>query len=316
MDTIKNYFINEKNMPLVLEPLTHDLDIATWVHNNNTDIQKALRQHGAILFRGFDINSIASFEKFVSTMNPDLFSEYGDLPKEGDKTYKSTPYPEDQKILFHNESSHMHCWPLKQWFCCLQPSVEGGETPIIDCRKIYQALPTEILEQFKQKKLKYVRNFIEGIDVSWQAFFHTDNKSVVEQYCKQNGIEFEWKKNNGLRTSQTRSAVTVHPVTNEPIFFNQIQLHHSYFLPTETREFLKSIFPPEGFPRNVSYGDGTPIEDSAMATISQLYDDLSVSFSWEKGDILMLDNMLTAHARNAFKGARKIVVAMAEMIYE
>ena len=38
-----------------------------------------------------------------------------------------------------------------------------------------------------------------------------------------------------------------------------------------------------------------------------------VQFQWREGDVLMVDNMLVAHARNPYQGARKIVVAMGEM---
>ena len=38
----------------------------------------------------------------------------------------------------------------------------------------------------------------------------------------------------------------------------------------------------------------------------------TVSFPWAEGDVLMLDNMLVAHARRPFEGPRKVVVAMAE----
>jgi hypothetical protein len=64
----------------------------------------------------------------------------------------------------------------------------------------------------------------------------------------------------------------------------------------------------------VYYGDGTEIEDSVIAEICEIYREATVSFAWQKGDILMLDNMLTAHGRNPYVGDRKIVVAMGEMI--
>jgi alpha-ketoglutarate-dependent taurine dioxygenase len=37
-----------------------------------------------------------------------------------------------------------------------------------------------------------------------------------------------------------------------------------------------------------------------------------VEFAWQDDDVLMLDNMLTAHGRAPFQGPRKVVVAMAE----
>ena len=51
-----------------------------------------------------------------------------DLPRDGisDKIYASTPYPNDQMILYHNESSHLHRWPMKIGFFCVQAAEEGG----------------------------------------------------------------------------------------------------------------------------------------------------------------------------------------------
>jgi alpha-ketoglutarate-dependent taurine dioxygenase len=98
------------------------------------------------------------------------------------------------------------------------------------------------------------------------------------------------------------------------VFFNQVQLHHIFFLNPALRRSVESLFEPERYPRNVYYGDGSPIEDSVMEEILRVYWDMAVSFQWREGDVLMVDNMLVAHARNQFQGERKIVVAMAEMM--
>ncbi len=261
------------------------------------------------------MKSIRDFEKFAETICPNLFAEYGDLPRtdEGDKVYGSTPYPADKAILFHNESSHLHCFPLKIWFYCVQPAVQGGETPIVDCRKAYQLLSPQLREKLATKQLIYVRNFAEGLDVSWQHFFQTTDKNEVENYCHKAGIEFEWYDNNGLLTRQIRPAVVTHPKTGEPVFFNQIQLHHVSYLDTEVRESLLAMFGESKLPRNVYFGDGMPILEEEIAEINAIYEQSKTSFSWQKGDILMLDNMLVAHGRNPYSGQRKIVVAMGEI---
>jgi alpha-ketoglutarate-dependent taurine dioxygenase/acyl carrier protein len=314
---IKTTFIQpEQSLPLVIEPDSDEIDLADWASSHQKFIETHLLKHGAILFRGFNLTSAADFENVANAIHPNLFGEYGDLPREGvsGKVYGSTPYPPDKTILFHNESSHLHCWPLKIWFFCVQPAQQGGETPILDCRKIYQLLNPRLREKFEEKQLMYVRNYIDGLDVSWQDFFHTTDKAEVENYCRQAGMEFEWLENNGLKTRKIRPAVAKHSKTGELVFFNQLQLHHVSCLDSDVRQSLLSVFGEDKLPRNVYYGDGTPIEDSVMEEIGAIYQENQISFLWQKGDILMLDNMLTSHSRNPYVGSRKIVVAMGELI--
>jgi hypothetical protein len=63
-------------------------------------------------------------------------------------------------------------------------------------------------------------------------------------------------------------------------------------------------------PRNAYYGDGSPIEEGALEQIREIYTKEAVVFAWQKHDILLLDNMLAAHGRNPYRGARNIVVGM------
>lgn len=144
-----------------------------WARSNRDFVQDNLLKHGALLFRGFAINSAKDFELFADACCPNLFGNYGDLPREDDSTriYHSTPYPNAKTILFHNESSHLTRWPLKQFFHCVKPSETGGETPIVDCREIYRNLPPGVADKMLDKGLVYIRNFIPGYDVKWQDFF-------------------------------------------------------------------------------------------------------------------------------------------------
>jgi alpha-ketoglutarate-dependent taurine dioxygenase len=161
----------------------------------------------------------------------------------------------------------------------------------------------------------YVRNYIEGLDVGWQEFFQTSEKAAVEELCRRTSVEFAWSSGGALKTRRLCEAIIEHPVTGEKIFFNQIQLHHPFCLDPAVRASLLSLVSDEGeMPRNVYYGDGSPIEASVISELLQIYKETAISFPWRVGDILMLDNMLTAHGRNAFVGPRKIVVAMGDMI--
>jgi alpha-ketoglutarate-dependent taurine dioxygenase len=303
--------------PLVIEPAVDGLDPCGWGAANRTMLEDEVSKHGALLFRGFDLGDVPGFEAFVASICPTLFGDYGDLPQadEGKKVYHSTPYPKTKTILFHNESSHTHQWPLRQFFYCVLPAQSGGETPIVDCRRLYRVLDPAVRERFARLGLIYQRNFTEGLDVSWQGFFRTDSKDEVETHCRRHGIEVSWQGER-LRTRQRAPAVASHPRTGEPLFFNQILLHHISCMEPEVRASLATLFDEDSLPRNVYYGDGTPIEDALVEEILGLYWRESVSFPWQAGDALMVDNMLVAHARNPFEGPRKIAVAMGEMFQQ
>jgi hypothetical protein len=183
----------------------------------------------------------------------------------------------------------------------------------MDCREICNIIDPAVLAEFAAKGLMYIRNFSEGIDVSWQHFFQTTDKSVVENQCREAGVDFEWTANDGLRTRQVGPAVVKHPKTGETIFFNQVQLHHPYCLDADTRESIVALFGEENMPRNVYFGDGSKIEDSVMEHLGEAFEKIAVRSDWQEGDIALLDNMLTAHARDPYSGPRKIVVAMGQM---
>ncbi|MFM9271600.1 condensation domain-containing protein [Halomonas elongata] len=307
---------SEREFPLVVEATDPDLDAQAWARAQRATIEEWLCKHGGILFRNFGLTTPQQFEAFAEAIHPELYGHYGDLPKKegGRNTYRSTPYPERQMILYHNESSHLERWPRKQLFFCEQPSPIGGATPIVDCREMLRRLPDEVVETFERKGLLYVRTFTRNLDVSWRDFFKTDCRDEVEARLAKAGVEWQWLGDDELQTRTRCPAVVKHPITGESAFFNQVQLHHVSCLDPDVREDLLAMVGEDRLPRNVYYGDGTPIEEGVMALIGETYEACAVRFDWRQGDVVMLDNMLAAHARDPYEGPRKIVVAMGEIL--
>jgi len=67
-------------------------------------------------------------------------------------------------------------------------------------------------------------------------------------------------------------------------------------------------------PTNTYYGDGEPIESDVLEELRAAYHAETVSFPWQRGDVMLLDNMLVAHGRAPYSGPRKILVGMSEPI--
>lgn len=304
-------------LPCVIEPAGEGVALAAWCAAQRDWVETLLHEHGAILFRGFDLPTVAAFEQVAKAACGELFAEYGDLPRNqaGEKIYESTPYPADQMILWHNESAHLPSWPMRISFYCVTPATSGGCTPIIDTRALMHQLDPGVIETFRSKGLMYVRNFSDAIEPTWEQFFHTGDRAVVEQTCRDAGSEFEWRPDGSLRIIQRSRAVMRHPVTHDDVFFNQLQHHHIACVDEETRDGLRALFDDDALPRHVYYGDGSPIPDEVMEHIGEVYQRVTVRFTWRKGDMIMLDNMLTSHARDTFSGPRHIVVAMSRIVH-
>ncbi|HZI04553.1 MAG TPA: TauD/TfdA family dioxygenase, partial [Archangium sp.] len=172
----------------------------------------------------------------------------------------------------------------------------------------------EVRQRFTDQGVMYVRNYRGGgdLDLSWQAAFQTQDKAEVARYCEREGIHYEWRGEDWLCTRQVCQAVARHPETGEEVWFNQAHLFHISSLAPEAREALTTLMRPEDLPRNAYHGDGSPLEDETLAEVREAFRKAQVSFPWQAGDVLLVDNMKVAHGRAPFEGPRRVVVAMAE----
>ena len=251
----------------------------------------------------------------ASTLTPSLLNYTGGdtaRSKITSKVYTSTDYPPEHHIPLHQEMSYSNNYPNTIYFFCHTPAAEGGETPILNARELTKDLDKKIIDAFREKKLKYIMNLHGGYGIgkSWQNCYETENKSEVEAILGAKAVNYSWKDDGGLRSEEVVQPVIEHPYTKEEIFFSQADQWHPSHLEPDILATLKEMASEDDFFHNCSYGDGTPIELEYLDEIRRVLRKHSISFSWQKGDLLILDNILAMHGRNPFKGARKILVAM------
>jgi alpha-ketoglutarate-dependent taurine dioxygenase len=314
-DLVRTAPLDGKGLPLVIQPAVAGLSLPAWVENHRDRIDAELRRHGALLFRSFDQPRVEQFEQAVRAISGEML-EYKERssPRHAvsGRIYTSTDYPADQPIFLHNENSYQFTWPRRIFFFCATPAAEGGETPIADVRRVYERIRPEVRERFAAKKWMMVRNYGQGFGLPWTTVFQTEDWEEVEDYCRRNGIEVEWREGNSLRTRAVRNAVAKHPDTGEVLWFNHATFFHVSTLSPAVRDGLLAQFPEDELPANTYYGDGSPIEPEVLDHLRACYEAETVRFPWEKGDLLMLDNMMVAHGRAPYKGERRILVAMAQ----
>lgn len=302
-------------LPLLVEPSVSALDPVAWAGRNREFIETSLRRHGGILFRNFNLKTADQFRQFMSAVAGELLNyneRSSPRTQVTDHVYTSTDYPPAYSIFVHNENSYQSHWPMKIFFFCETPAHFGGETPIADCRRVYARLPAAIKERFMAKNWMYVRNFGDGFGLPWRTVFQTEDRAAVEEHCRRNGIDVKWKSDHRLRLRAVRRAVHQHAYTGEDVWFNHATFFHISTMEPAIREALLAEVAEDDLPTNSYYGDGSPIEPEVLEELRRLYREETVIFSWQRGDALLLDNMLVAHGRTPYRGPRKILVGMAQ----
>ena len=314
-DSIKIWHLDQnKALPLVVQPVHKGLDLTLWATQNREFIETNLLKYGAVLFRDFNLENAETFEKLITALYGNLLP-YQDRATPRSKVqgniYTATDFPPEQTIFVHNESSFAFTWPRKIFFHCLTPAQTGGETPLVDVRRVFERIDPDIREKFMRKQVLYIRNFGGVFGLKWQDVFQTSDPNEMESYCLKARISIEWIDGQHLRTRQVRPAIAKHPQTGETVWFNHATVLHVSTVRPGLREMLLKMCSEENLPNNTYYGDGTPIEHDVMNALRAAYQAETVTFPWQKKDTLLVDNLLTGHGRNPFTGKRRVIVGMA-----
>lgn len=300
--------------PLTIRSAGPAVELAQWAGGHRAEIRRLLSVHGALLFRGFGIGDVATFERAIdAAVGQRLAYTERSSPRTqvGSNVFTSTDYPPEYPIFLHNEQSYNVTFPLRIAFGCLQPAASGGSTPIADTRRVLARVPGPIRDRFMRGRFALVRNYGQG-GVGWQDAFQTGDPAQVERHCRTHDIACEWTGPGRLRTTQVRPVVARHPDSGELAWFNHLTFFHTSTLPPAVRDHLTAGCGPGDLPSQTYHGDGTAIEPGVLDALRAAYEAETVRFEWEAGDLLLLDNMLMAHGRAPFTPPRRVVVAMAE----
>lgn len=310
--------LQSTQFPTVIEASHFGRDLDKLVATCRMTMEDGLRQSGAVLFKKTSVRTAEQFGEFsrlVSHDIPDFKEESSPRSVVHGHVLTSTDYPHEYPIQFHTEYSYASKWPLHLQFCCLHPPAVSGETPISDTRQVLANMRPSTRAAFERKGVLYVRNYRPNAGVSWQAGFGTQDPDIVEKVCEEAKIECEWRSGDVLHTRQRGAAVVRHPKTGDLVWFNHALIFNvRAFEPAALRDTLMNCPEDDPLSANTLFGDGTPINAEIIEELRGLYADASSRRPWEQGDILIIDNMLTAHGRAPFQGKRSIVVVMTDSI--
>jgi Taurine catabolism dioxygenase TauD, TfdA family len=308
--------VRQPGRPAVL-PVDVAGDAAGWLHGYAGALRAAVIEHGALLVRGLGLTEVADVQAAFAKLSGDaglMIEREAFAPRTGHApgVYSSTKWPANQPMCMHHELSYTMQVPGLMLFACRQAPAEGGATAVANATAVLDALPGELVDRFASDGWLLTRNYNDEIGASYADAFGTDDPAAVADYCRANAIECEWQADGGLRTRQRRAAVVTHPSTRRPCWFNQIAFLNEWTMDPEVREFLVDVYGPDGLPFNTSFGNGEPITEDIVALINSIYDAHTVREPWQAGDLMLVDNIATAHSREPFTGQREVLVALTD----
>jgi alpha-ketoglutarate-dependent taurine dioxygenase len=292
-------------------------DPLSWAAEHREALRAVVIEHGSVLVRGLGLRDAAEIGAVFRRLATGLMTEreaFAPRRTYSDGVYSSTPWPSNQPMCMHHELSYRLEFPGLMLFACLRGPANGGATAVADSPTVLDALPTELIERFEREGWLLTRSYNDEIGASFAEAFGTEDRRAIESYCRANAIEFEWQPDGGLRTRQRRSAVVRHPLIGQRCWFNQIAFLNEWTMDPEVREYLVDVYGAEGLPFNTRFGNGDPIGEDVVQLLNQVYEANTAREPWQAGDLMLVDNVRTAHSREPFEGPREVLVAMADAV--
>lgn len=330
-DVATHPYEDGQGLPLFIEPTRDELrtdpgTVADWYLDNQDVIHHHVAEAGAVVLRGFAISETRHFGALIDAYPMPDFGYAGGVTPRGaieGKVFEATSAPPQFRIPLHQEMSYLPQYPTRLAFYCKQPSETGGETILGDMRRLDRALPPAFRAQVRAKGALYERNLrspdwttghpvLDARHRPWTDAFSTTDRAKAEADCQAMGLEFEWV-DDSLTTRYRALGVVAHPDTGQEVWFNQLaqQATNVENLGPELMDAYDTHYQ-GGRPRpfEVYYGDGSEIDPDHLSAAYPLLDEVTVGFPWQAGDVMIVDNIFTAHGRNTFTGERDIQVAL------
>ena len=317
-------------LPLIVRPrdprLATDIDaFVDWFHAGKNHFDRLASVHGALLLRGFPLRETQDFQRAMERypLN-NLGYTAGYVPRRqlAERVFESTQAPRQHALRLHQEMSYLPSFPRMLSFFSRRSASVGGETPLADCRELERRLPRRLWEGVKARGVRYERNYAAPgsqadrtvyIGKSWTAAFGTEDPAQAEALCRSMGLEPVWRDDGSLSTLYSAPGFVQHPLTGETVWFNQIgpqNLHRRSLGEARWRALVADRPAGSYLHSNATYGDGEDIDEEDLDALFDAFEDLAVTIRWRDGDLMLIDNILTAHGRNPYEGERDVQVAL------
>ncbi|MBC1223968.1 TauD/TfdA family dioxygenase [Nostoc sp. UCD121] len=250
------------------------------------EIISLFKANGILLFRGFDVD-VDIFKEFTNLLSIDFINYAGGAFSRrvinGDETLLSVNDFKSE-IKLHGEMYYQKNIPLMLWFFCANPPLEDGETTVCDGRQFFNEISSSTKELFSKKKLKFnVRISQED----WQKKYQTDDLNQLEEMCRKNNTHLTVNEDQSILLEYISPAIIPSRCGKYKVFINSL-------LPTKQLN-----------PKILNFEDDSEIPEEVVSEMNEIAEKITTEISWQKGDILMIDNTRILHGRRSFADDQK-----------
>jgi alpha-ketoglutarate-dependent taurine dioxygenase len=284
-----------------------------WIASHRDELLAACADVGAILFREFPLRTADDFDRFIRAFGLPNFPYKESLSNavrinKTDRVFTANEAPPTVKIFLHHEMAQTPVYPSRLFFFCEHSAETGGATPLCRSDVLWKRLEAELpafAADCRSKGLRYTNVMPSsndpnsGMGRSWQSTLATSTRAEAEARLIKLNYSWQWLDNDELRVTTPRLPAVYDLPDGRSTFFNQLIAAFQGWK-DDRNDPSKAI----------TFGDGSPLDPSAVRLASQIADELSFDVPWQTGDVALIDNFVTMHGRRPFTGTRKVLASL------
>ncbi|KAL5697454.1 hypothetical protein ACHQM5_028590 [Ranunculus cassubicifolius] len=306
---------NNTNFPAIISPKpsqTSNLSkFCELISTKKHVLESLVHQSGALLLRGFPVNTASDFNQVVEAFGYDELPYVGGAAPRSNvfgRVFTANESPPDQKIPFHHEMAQVPVFPSKLFFFCEEEPKSGGETPIVLSHIIYNKMKEQypdFVKNLETHGLIYTRVLGANDDPSspigrgWQSTFLTKDKHIAEERAAGLGMKLEWAEDGVKTIMGPIPAVKLDRSRGCKVWFNSMVAAYTGWK-DDRNDPVKAV----------TFGDGKPLPADIIYKCLELFEEHCVAIPWQKGDVLLIDNWAVLHSRRPFDPPRRILASL------
>lgn len=282
--------------------------VTNWLSQEQASLKEQLATSGAVLFRGFPIDSAEAFDRFTAAFGYRDFTYEDSLSNAvrinlTPRVFTANEAPPDVEIFLHHEMAQTPVYPHKLFFFCRQAAETGGATPVCRSDELYadfKSAHPKWAEKFESEGLKYRTHMpadddaMSGQGRSWRSTLSVDTQAEAEARLQSLGYTWTWQADGSLATQTPRLPAVRELADGNLSFFNQVIAALRGWKRSDAND--KPV---------VTFGDDTPISEDILSALNDCAEAHTIPLAWQDGDIALVDNFRVMHGRYPYGGERR-----------